>query len=301
MTNGLKPLFMVFILALCSSMPAFATENGQIMYPFGVNTVLNGILPQSGQTQFYNYMQYYTADRLNNSDGNNLDPNFSLNVFCEAVRIVHAWTPTVGPFSISSGIVVPVVYVDIDLFDMSDNKINLGDITLQPLNISYSNESHTFFAYMGFDFGIATGSYSRNDLANTGTNYYSFQPTWNVTWFPTPEWEASASAVLEFNTKNEDTEYQSGSVANLDFILGYKITDKIQLGIQGFFLSQFTDDELNGTQFLDGNRTKVNGIGPQVRYDFMPGGGLVLKWQHEYAAENRSEGDKIWLQFSMPL
>jgi hypothetical protein len=278
-----------------------ATENGQIMYPLGVNTVLNGILPQPGGTQFFNYMQYYTADSLNDSDGNNIDDDFKLNIFVEVVRVMHTWTPTVGPFTIASGVVVPMVNVDMELFGSSSNKFDIGDITLEPLNIGYSNSTQTFFSYLAFDVAIPTGSYSKDDLANTGVNYYSFQPVFNITWFPTSEWEVTASAAFQINTENNDTNYQSGSLAMLEYDFGYMVTDKLQLGAQGFFASQFTEDELDGVEFNNGNKLRTNAIGPQLKYDFMPRGGLVLKWQHEYGVENRSEGDKIWFQFTFQL
>lgn len=45
------PRRMMAVLALASllHLDAHATENGQISYPVGVNTVLNGVLPPPGE------------------------------------------------------------------------------------------------------------------------------------------------------------------------------------------------------------------------------------------------------------
>ncbi|MGO9948487.1 MAG: transporter [Steroidobacteraceae bacterium] len=62
----------------------------------------------------------------------------------------------------------------------------------------------------------------------------------------------------------------------------------------------FTDDTLNGSQYLDGHRSKVFAAGPQVRYQFAKGG-TALKWLHETSAENRPQGDRFQLQFAVPF
>lgn len=308
MRHQIKRLLIIVALLVCFTVPAFGTENGNIAYPIGVNTVLSGILPPPGKTQFFNYMQFYTAERVNDSDGEKMFEDFSLDVFVEALRFVHSWNHVFGSFYISSGLVVPLVHMDLDIdlgspygfpLKLSDDANNLGDITLQPLNINYSNKSHTFFAYFATDLVIPTGKYSEDDVANTGNNYYAFQPQVCLTWFPSRKWEVSGAAMVEFKSENDATNYQSGDVATLEYNVGYMITEKLQLGLQGYFLSQFTDDEIDGSKVDDGHRAKANAIGPQLRYDMIPGGGLVLKWQHEYSVENRPQGDKIWLQFTM--
>lgn len=61
-----------FICVYCSilfSATALATENGQQSYPIGSNTVLSGIIPDRGKTQFYNYSAYYHADKFAGNHG----------------------------------------------------------------------------------------------------------------------------------------------------------------------------------------------------------------------------------------
>lgn len=299
-----KALAAVLLLSstLASVRLANATENGQITYPVGVNTVLNGILPAPGQTQFYNYTQFYDANRFNGANGDKLIPGFKVQAFVDAPRILHTWSAMLGPFTMTSGVIVPLAHVSVDVPGASGTKNGLGDIILQPLFIGYSNPTHTFFAFAApFDVGIPTGSYSKTRVANTGANYYAFLPSFNVTWFPAPKWELSATALLAINTRNKDTNYQSGSVAVLDYGIGYTFAKDWQAGIQGFFLRQISDDKLNGETFQDGFRGRAVGIGPQLRYDFMPGGGIAFKYQREFDVRNRPQGNRFWIQLCFPI
>jgi len=59
---------MTCIVSVLFANVALATENGQLNYPIGSNTVLNGIIPERGNTQFYNYNLFYRADKSARSD-----------------------------------------------------------------------------------------------------------------------------------------------------------------------------------------------------------------------------------------
>src|SRR5262249_55635891 len=92
---------------------ANGTENGLISYPVGVNTVLNGVLPPPGATQFYNYTLYYNANKFAGSSGDSLIPAFHLNTFADAPRPIHPWGTMFGPFTLSSGAIVPFIYLHV--------------------------------------------------------------------------------------------------------------------------------------------------------------------------------------------
>jgi hypothetical protein len=74
----------------------------------------------------------------------------------------------------------------------------------------------------------------------------------------------------------------------------------LQFSVVGYWVDQFTDDELNGRQFLDGHRSQVFAVGPQVRYTFAKGG-IAFKWLHETSADNRPDGERLQLQFAVPF
>src|ERR1700722_13847748 len=114
MRKSIKATSLVMTLASILSGGVDATENGLDIYAVGVNTVLDGILPPPGDTRFYNYTQYYVAKKFAGSNGESVVPGFSSTVYATGSRIIHTWGPTFGPFTFSSGIVVPILHLNLD-------------------------------------------------------------------------------------------------------------------------------------------------------------------------------------------
>jgi hypothetical protein len=290
------------VLCFVLSRTASPTENGLTTYPIGVNTVLNGIMPPPGATQFYNYTEYYFANKFAGGDGRSAIPDFRSEALVDAARVVHTWGSIFGPFTVSSGVIVPFIHLHLDVPGASGTRTALGDTIAQPFMLGYSNPTHTFFAFLSPDISLPSGAYSANRLANTGVNYYAFQPNVCITWFPSPRWELSTTAQVEFHSPNHVTNYHSGDVASLDYLIGYSFTKDVQIGLQGYFLKQFTDDTVNGqTAPGDGFRGQAIGIGPQLRYEIGPGAAIAFKYQHEFAVRNRPQGDRVWMQFAFPI
>ncbi|MFJ1253696.1 transporter [Cupriavidus sp. CuC1] len=292
----------VVALACLLASKVEATENGQTSYPVGVNTVLNGILPPPGETQFYNYTLYYNAGKFAGPHGGSLVPGFHLNTFADAPRVVHTWGTTFGPFTVSSGAIVPLVHLGLETPGGSGKRYGIGDIILEPWLIDYSNPSRTFFAFLATNVAVPSGSYSANRVANTGRNVYALIPHISTTWFPTPAVEVSTTTLVEISSPNSATRYHSGAVAALEYLVGYSLDSKFQLGLQGYLLKQFTDDKVNGTPIPgDGFRGRAVAVGPQLRYMWSPAAGIVFKYQREFAVQNRPQGNKFWVELCFPL
>jgi hypothetical protein len=301
MLRKMKAPLLTAVILLGAGANAFATENGLQSYPLGVNTVLDAILPAPGETQFFNYTTYYAANRLAGPNGGSAVPNFKANVFVDSPRILHTWGKTMGPFTLTSGIVVPIVHSETSVPVGSDSRWGFGDVVVHAMTVGYANESHTFFGALAVDFALPTGSFSSGRIANTGLNSYAFMPNVNVTLFPFQNAEFSATAGYEINSPNRADGYHSGNVTFFDWGAGYSVLPRLQLGVQGYALQQTTDDTLNGSTVNNGFRGRVFAIGPQVRFDITPSSGIVLKWQHEFGARNRPEGNKLWVELTFPL
>ncbi|CAB3800546.1 hypothetical protein LMG28614_05209 [Paraburkholderia ultramafica] len=302
MFRSLKKIFAVIALAIILHQNANATENGLTSYAAGVNTVLNGVLPPPGATQFYNYALYYVANKFAGQNGQSLMPGFHTEAFVDAPRVVHTWDMKLGPFTLSSGAIVPLFHLHASTPAGTGNRTALGDVILQPWLLNYSNPSHTFFAYLAPDVVVPTGAYSVNRVANTGLNRYALAPSLNMTWFPASAWEISMTAWFEFSSPNNATHYHSGAVAAVDYLLGYSLNHAFQLGLQGYLLKQFTDDTVNGSPVPGGGfRGQAVAIGPQLRYMWAPAAGIVLKYQHEIAVRNRPQGERLWVELCFPI
>lgn len=284
------------------ALQAHATEGASVIYPMGVDTVLNGIMPAPGNTQFYSYTQYYSADKFAGGNGDAAIPGFSLRALVEAPRVLHTWNTRVGPFSLTSGAVLPVIRAKLRAGPAAGEHTGLGDITIHPLIFGYMNAAHNFFAYVSPDFSLPTGSYSPTRMVNTGSNTKAAMPIVSMTWFPARGVELSMSSMAEFRETNKATGYASGNVSVTDFNAGYSVTPTLQLSLQGYVMRQFSDDKLHGVKVgSDGFRGRVMGLGPQLRYNLGPTTGLVVKYQTEFSARNRPQGARLWFELTMPI
>jgi len=299
----LRSFPLVGIAALCISLtgpPAGASENGAAHYPTGTNTIEAALMPPPGDSLWLNYITYYTADRFNNSNGDSAVPGYRVSAEAEAARLLHTWTAIDG-VAWTSGIIFIASDADLHVPNRSGSGGGLGDLVIQPvlLTAAFGN----LHVLGGFDVSLPTGNYSKDKLVNPGLNYTTVAPQFALTWLPTKELEFSLFSTAGFNSTNQETHYTSGDYFDIDYAIGYRPVPSLpvlQVSVVGYYFDQFDDDQLNGRQFLDGHRSRVFAVGPQIRYRLAKGG-IAFKWQHETSAENRPQGDRLQLQFAVPF
>ena len=122
-------------------------------------------------------------------------------------------------------------------------------------------------------------------------------PFYGITWFPSEGWEASAAATVSFNQTNQTTGYRSGREALVDFGADRVVAPGLRVGLSGYAYKQLSDDVLNGVTVAGGNRGQVFALGPQVRYRASKNFGITFKWHPEFKVENRSVGNRAFIQF----
>jgi hypothetical protein len=199
--------------------------------------------------------------------------------------------------------VVPLVASSVRVAGISGSDTTLGDIDLQTLYLDWVNQAHTLFTFGGLDIYVPSGHYNPHDLVNIGLNYTTFMPNGGITWFASKRLQLSLFSSVQVNTTNQATHYHSGASLDFDWDIDYNPFPRVPqlfFGVQGYAFQQFEDDTVKGMTFEQGNEGRALGIGPQIRYDFK-GGGVALKYQHEFAVENRGKGERFWLQFAIPL
>ena len=284
--------------ALALATPAAATEGGGGHYPNGAEDFMVGALPPPG-TYFINYLSWYSADSFRDDSGDKLFDDFDLDVVANTLRLVHVTDYKFLGANWAVHAFLPLVNVDVSRriappFDReSDSRFGLGDIIIDPFILGWHGKN--WHLITGLDIYVPTGAYDKNDLANIGRNYWTFEPVVAFTYLSNGGFEVSAKLMYDFNTENNDTNYQSGQEFHMDYTLGYH-TGPWSLGIGGYYYQQTTDDELNGRAFLDGFRGRALAIGPQVRYDYQ-NMAFTLKYQAETNVENRPDGNSLWFKF----
>jgi hypothetical protein len=289
------------------ALPASATESGLTEMPVGVDTALPALVPAVGESVWLNYTEFYEANRLNGNDGNpNIHvPNFKVTVEAEAAKLVHTWGNIYG-IDVSSSVVNVVTNTNITVVPnvVEGHSLNRGDTNIIPL---------IFHTVVGGDLHLTTatnvwvpdGYYRASDPSSQGLNRTTVAQQFQTTWLPTPKLDLSTSTTVEFGSTNPATHYHSGSYVNTDFHIGYRAFEslpKLELGVQGYYMRQFTNDTQFGAVVDgDGNKGMAAGVGPQVIYHAWEKGGIVVKYQNEIAAQNRPQGNRVWVQFALPF
>jgi len=184
-----------------------------------------------------------------------------------------------------------------------DDKTSYGDITLIP-GVFYWNNGDKLHFSQSFYLVVPVGDYDEDDLANTGLNYYTFETDFAMTYL-NQETGQDYSVVLGYgyNTENKDTNYQSGDEAHIDYVFNQFLSESLAIGLHGFIYRQISGDSGDGA-ILGDFKAEAAGIGPAVMWippQYEGKVALVAKWINEYDAENRLEGDHVFVSFMASL
>ena len=271
--------------------PASATEGGGGAYPNGAEDFMAGALPPPG-TFFKNYLTYYTATRLKDNDGKTAPIDFDLKVAADVLRFIHVTNYKVLGADWAVHAFIPLVYQDVSIPGRDDDRFGLGDIIVNPIILGWHSKNVHVTA--GLDIYIPTGSYNQDRLANTGRNYWTFEPVLGATYLSDGGFEVSAKFMYDFNTENDDTKVRSGQEFHFDYLVGYHPTKEWAVGLNGYCYFQVTEDQRNGNDV--GNKGRVYALGPAVQYGYK-NMSFTAKWQPEFEARNKPEGNKFWFNF----
>ena len=182
---------------------------------------------------------------------------------------------------------------------IGDSLTGVGD--LYPMaTLRWNAGVSNFMTYVTGD--IPVGSYDANRLANIGMGHGAIDGGAGYTYFnPQSGHEFSAVAGLTYNFTNPDTQYRSGIDFHVDWAASQFLSKQVFVGLVGYYYNQITDDS-GALPILNGFKSRVAGIGPQVGYLFPVGnmqGYLNLKGYAEFDAANRPSGWNTWLTFSI--
>jgi hypothetical protein len=184
---------------------------------------------------------------------------------------------------------------------VSSSVNGLGDLVLMPLMLNYNVNSNL---NVSFRTGIyaPTGDYEVGRLANTGKNFWTFEPTLGLMYFGVKNGiEASVFLGADFNTENPDTSYQSGTQFHVDGTVAQHFPlfgGLAGVGVTGFWYDQVTGDSGSGANFGD-FEARTTGVGPVASYVFKVGKVDMIaeaKWLHELDTTKRLEGDTVWFK-----
>lgn len=210
--------------------------------------------------------------------------------------------PIVIDASASGQVVVPVAAT------RSGSKSGFADIAVTGFLNWTSGNSHIS---AGMSIYAPTGMYDENNIINLGRNYWSFDPLVTYTWLdPKRGHEVSVTTGVMFNTRNDATDYQSGTEWHLDFMLAQHFSPRFALGLEGSVLQGLSDDDgplldkanvvlpALGLRPLGGFRAEYFGLGPAALYTVKLGDtdvNLIAKYLWDVDHRNRFNSDYLML------
>jgi hypothetical protein len=287
-------VFGLFIGTVPFDGSAFATEGGGGAYPNGAEDFMMGALPPPG-TYFLDYVDYYSATSLKGHGGDDLVPKFDLDVAVNVFRLVHVTKCEILGASWGMHAFLPLAHIDVDATMGEDDRSGMGDIIVDPFILGW--HSKNLHITTGLDIYLPLGSYDEDRLANIGRNYWTFEPVAGLTYLSDTGVELSGKFMYDINLENTDTNYKSGQEFHFDYTAGYHVDKNLAMGLGGYYYYQTTDDEKNGDKVgTDGFKGRVMAIGPQAAYNYK-NMAFTLKWQKEFEAKNRPEGNNFWGKF----
>jgi hypothetical protein len=298
------PRVLARTLLCCALMLALApwvtaTEGGASVYPAGVETVMPGLMPPPGSTLLLEFNDFYMANGLANSRGESEVPGFHLRVGAWAPKVVHNWgIRFLGGTIVSTG-AIPFLYESVSAPFGIGSKTGFGNADIQPAIVTYAlGPWHWWYGADLLPPGLA---YTKNAFINIGQHNLAYAPSTAFTYLPHHgRLELSSKFLYFVNSTDPATNYRSGNEFLWEYDGMKKIGKHWEIGANGFWYRQMTNDLQNGLIFGDGNRGRDLAIGPEVQYHL--GKYLfIAKYEKDTLVENRPIGNSFWLQFGMPV
>lgn len=278
----------------------------------GLTSFLDGGLPAGPGWYLQEYFQNYSANRLRDKDGKDIGlPKQNLDYQVAVTQISYLSNIRVGNASLGLNALLPVV-TRMRLDDGLNNaalkaQSGMGDLLIGPFiqfDPVMGPNGPRFVQRVELQVNLPTGEYDRQHDVNPGNNAWSFDPYWAGTYWFTPKWTASIRAHYLYNGKNNDPgvafgnvdDIQAGQALHANFATEYAVTEHLRLGINGYWLKQITDTQVDGHD-VSGRREKVWAIGPGAMYSFSPNDHLFANAYFEQDVENRPDGSRVQVRY----
>lgn len=141
-----------------------------------------------------------------------------------------------------------------------------------------------------FGLGLPTGEFDPTPGKITpGDNIFFLNPYWAATLYFTPKFTASWRIYYLWCAKNHATEVKPGQAIHLNYSLAYEMLRGFNIGINGYFLRQITNNEHCGIE-IPHTKEQTFGVGPGAVYFFSKDLIIISHLYYENAVKNRTQG-----------
>lgn len=280
--------------------PALAV-NGH--YVPGIEGLSAAAAPPEG-LYYRGYLMHYDIDSFRDASGDAAPGRNTGSVNAWAHRFI--WMTGQQFLGADYGVeaIVPMLDIELDLDVAGGQRFEddgLGDVFVGPVILGWHGEQWdaTFAAGHWFD----SADFEADNPASVGKGYGTTMLTLGGMWHFDAErrWNVSALSRYEIKTEQDDTGITPGDSWLLEWGIGHRLENGLELGLVGYDAWQLeADDGAPSTA-----KAERHAIGVEAGY-LWPTAGVMLKGAayHEYEAEAgglkglESEGDVIRLQLT---
>ncbi len=306
MNKNLRIFVTCYLVIALVETDANAAEGGYSNYLAGTYGDFGMALAPPETWTLRNDVYYYDASTNLSVRSGILEVGVDLTFLMNLTTLLYKPDIELFGAQFAAGVFMPIVDLDLDAslsiggmtVNASDSASGLGDITLIPFAFYWNNGNiHTSFAQFII---TPTADYSVNNAINNGLNYWSFDTNFALTYLnPETGRDVSFNIGHIYNSKNDDTDYQTGRELHLDVVFNQFLSETFAVGLHGFYLRQISGDNGSGAVLGD-FKAEAAGVGPAILWSTNIGDqdvSFIAKWLHEFHAENRLEGNHIFLSF----
>jgi len=315
----MKTKHIVFALAvtLSASFTSLvrAEEGGSGHYLPGATADFIDALPGRPAFAYVNAFTYYNgsagASRIFNFGGL-IAANVEATAYADTSILLYETPWKLFGGNYAAAVALPYVWMEVSgkvaagpiSINRRDTANGIGDIQFFPFMLGWTKGDLKWDTR--FSIYAPTGNYKAGRLANVGKNYWTFEPSASVSWLSSKiGLETSAFAGLDFNTKNDATDYQTGAAFHLDVTVAEHLPllgGFVGVGANSFFYQQITGDSGSGAAF-GGFEGRTVGVGPVLSYATKLRGKIDLvaevKWLPELDTNKRLKGDYVWFKVAL--
>ena len=313
-----KSMTLVALVALAILVPlsAHAEEGGCGHYMPGGAASFIDTLPGKPGLAVANYFSFYDASASVSRQvpfGGLITAGIDATAYADTVMLLYQ-TPLKllgGYYAVA--VAIPYVWMEVKgnvttargTLEVHDTANGIGDIMIYPFMLGWTglNGNLKYDARLGIY--APTGDYEKGKLANLGKNYWTFEPAVSLSYISSKiGLEVSGFAGMDFNTKNNETEYRTGTQFHVDFTVAEHLPlfgGIMGLGANGFYYQQISGDSGSGARLGD-FEGRTLGIGPVVSYMTKIWGKDLIaeaKWLPEIDVEKRLKGNYVWFKLGM--
>jgi len=250
----------------------------------------------------------YFASELKDSHGKTIPGRNRVTAYSTTTHVAFVSKKRVLGGWLLGEVLLPLVDLDVQLPNGTASRVRgLADLTVgtglqwAPTKI----RDGAFVHRLVLDVGMPTGQYSDRRPVNIGNHFVVINPYYALT-YERQQLEFSARLHYLWNSTNNDPfiafgirNLQPGQAFHINYATSYELWKNVRLGLNGYWLQQLTDHNINGSDVRN-SRERTVGLGPGIQL----GGPTVwfrLNGYVETDVHNRPSGIKVTFRISRVL